>query len=172
MGGLIIQKYLEKHPVRAAVLLAPAPPAGVMAHAAKMIVRYPVLLRYLLTRDLLGAFRDHAHWLQFSPDMDRAALDAYKQKMCSESFRVFLEMQRPSVLPMHHRETPILILAAENDRMIPLSALKMAAERYQAELNVIRDIAHHMVLDSGHDRVATAALDWLEKGHPQADKGK
>ena len=45
MGGMIIQKYLEKNKTPAAVLLASTPPKGVLATTARIFFRHPHQLR-------------------------------------------------------------------------------------------------------------------------------
>ena len=42
MGGMIIQKYLEKNKTPAAVLLASTPPKGVLATTARTFIRHPL----------------------------------------------------------------------------------------------------------------------------------
>jgi len=163
MGGLIVQKYLEKHPARAAVLLAPVPPTGIWSKAISIIAANPSLLKNLLFLDLYGAFYDRARQLQYGPQLAEETINVYRDQMSDESFRVFLQLQRPVVRDRYHQTTPMLILAAENDAVVPVRPLQKAAIRYQADFAVVPDIAHNVVLDHGRERVADAVLEWLKK---------
>ena len=54
MGGLIVQKYLESCKSPAAVLLASAPPKGVMLATARIFLRHPlIMLKACLTLNML-----------------------------------------------------------------------------------------------------------------------
>jgi pimeloyl-ACP methyl ester carboxylesterase len=163
MGGLLVQKYLEKTSARAVILLAPVPPTGVMASAVKTIRKNPSLIPYLISRDVYGAFHDQARKLQFSDDLSDEQLAYYKSRMTAESFKAFLQLQLPVVRDKFHTLTPMLIIAGENDAVIPVSPLKKAARRYNADFILARDMAHNLVLDTGHEKVASDMLIWLEK---------
>ena len=54
MGGFVTQKYLEKHSVAGAVLLASAPPAGTLRSHARIFNRHPLL--WLKANLLMSAY--------------------------------------------------------------------------------------------------------------------
>jgi pimeloyl-ACP methyl ester carboxylesterase len=43
LGGLVVQRYLERGPARAAVLLAPVPPHGTLPAIARLTLRHPLV---------------------------------------------------------------------------------------------------------------------------------
>src|SRR5690606_41308628 len=44
MGGMVVQKYLERHEARAAVLMASVPPSGLTGSVARLMTTDPLLL--------------------------------------------------------------------------------------------------------------------------------
>jgi pimeloyl-ACP methyl ester carboxylesterase len=43
MGGMVIQKYLELHQIPAAVLMASAPPKGLLASTLRIAGKHPLI---------------------------------------------------------------------------------------------------------------------------------
>lgn len=161
MGGLLVQKFLEQQTVRAAVLLASVPPTGTWRSANSMLLKHPSLIPYLLKGDVYGAFHDKARLIQYSPTLEDELLAKYQSKMTDESFKAFLQLLLPTVRKVHHEKIPMLIVAAENDAVVPVNALRKAASWYGAEFIIAPGIAHNVVLDKGREKVAQIVLDFV-----------
>ena len=56
---------------------------------------------------------------------------------------------------------PILVLGAENDTIFSISDNKKTAEKYDADLFIIPNIAHDMMLDQNQEKVSAKMLAWL-----------
>ncbi|MEM6800752.1 MAG: alpha/beta hydrolase [Bacteroidota bacterium] len=164
MGGIIVQKYLETYPAKMAILLAPAPPAGVLTTTFRFLKKgyaYPALLLFDLYK--LVNTPDKAKWAFFSDDFSKEETLEYSQKLCSESYLAFLNMLAPRVKLNYHRKIPMLLLAAENDRIFSVAEHTATAKKYGAELEVIPDIAHDLMLDKGREKVMGFMAQWIEK---------
>jgi len=80
MGGLVIQKYIEKHEVPAAILLASIPPGGVMAATIRTFLKHPlIMLKINLTFSLyhLVSAPELAREAFFSPEMPEETVNKY-----------------------------------------------------------------------------------------------
>jgi alpha-beta hydrolase superfamily lysophospholipase len=82
--------------------------------------------------------------------------------MQPESFRMglerlLLELPRPSKV-----KTPILVLAAENDKVFSVAEQCATARCYGTEAEIFPDVAHDMMLEPGWQNVAGRILDWLK----------
>ena len=58
-------------------------------------------------------------------------------------------------------EVPVLVLGASDDGFVFPGALEATARTYRTRPEVIPDLAHAMMLDSGWERVARRILGWL-----------
>ena len=163
MGGIILQKYLEQYTCEKAILLAPAPPHGVLGTTIKFLAK-PYAWWPLLSLNLYGLVNtpEKANWAFFSNKISDVALQHYSKKMCSESYLAFLQMLMPRVKLVHHRSTPMLVMAAELDNIFSISDNERTAKKYNAELIIVNDIGHDMMLDVGHERVSEIILKWLK----------
>jgi len=171
MGGLVLQHYLQRHDAPAAVLMASAPHWGLSWRLMlSFMQRFPRRIsRVLTTRSLyaLVCTPKLAQQLLLSPDITQDRLLASQQRLQDESLRALLDMvfgrrPRPGLV-----DTPILVLAAGNDRLISPSESYGLAHAYRADLAVVPEVAHAMMLDTGWQRAADAIIGWLgEQGVP------
>jgi alpha-beta hydrolase superfamily lysophospholipase len=162
MGGLIVQKYLEKKDCKKAILLASVPPYGVInttLNFAKKLYFYSALLSLDLYR--LVNSEEKCRTSFFSKQIEAADLKEYTAKLCSESFKAFLGMLLPRVKVRKNLGIPILVLGAENDTIFSISDHKKTAEKYDADLFIIPNIAHDMMLDQNQEKVSAKMLAWL-----------
>ncbi len=97
----------------------------------------------------------------FSPKLEDEAVRRYVALLGRESFRAILELGYLRPDPARVRGTPLLVLGAERDYIIPPSEITRTAQAYGAESQVLPDIAHDMMLDPDWRRAADAMLAWL-----------
>ena len=164
MGGLILQKYLEKGSCKKAILLASAPPYGVIKTTLKFSKKwffYPSLLGL----NLYGLVNSESKSRDafFSENLPSEELTEYTNQLCSESFRAFLDMLVPRVKITEKSNIPILVVGAENDTIFSINDQKKTANRFKAELIIVKDIAHDMMLDVNHEKVSNLIIGWLDK---------
>lgn len=94
-GGAVIQKYLETRTVTAAVLVASAPPQGLLTIVLRLARRHPlVFLKANLTLSLYPVVSTPAlaRDLFFSESMSEEKVRDYQARMSDESYRSFLDM--------------------------------------------------------------------------------
>ena len=167
MGGYVVQKYLESHTAAAAVLLASTPVSGIFRPAMRTFRRHPwpgikSLLR-LSTWELV-ATPALARDALFSSGTPPEEVARHVARLGQESFRALdLEMM---VLALPHPDrirTPMLVLAAGDDRAYTVGEAQATARAYQTEAEVFPGMAHDMMLDPGWQAVAERIVAWLQE---------
>lgn len=163
MGGIIVQKYLETETCKKAILMASVPPQGVLRTTFNFLKK-PYAYPSLITMNLFKLVNniDKSRWAFFSENLPEKELEEYTNKLCSESFRVFIEMLYPRVKVNSHSKVPILVIGAENDKIFTIDENKSTARKYGAELIILENIAHDMMLDVNHENAAAAIIEWIE----------
>ena len=120
-------------------------------------------LETLLTLEPGKAFStpERASRYLFSPDLEEEAARRYVALLGRESFRAILELSYLRPDPARVRGTPLLVLGAERDYIVPPADVVRTAETYGAESRILPDIAHDLMLDTDWRRAADALLEWL-----------
>ncbi len=169
MGGYVVQKYLEKYSASGAVLVASIPSVGTLPFTLRFIPRYPHVAIQLLLR--LSAYPmvsslERSHRLFFSDDMPREQVKKYHDRIGNESVRILFDggvFQIPRSKLIRSKNVPMLVIAAENDRVFLVREGKSTAKAYDAPLVIIKHTAHDMMLEKTWQETADAIVSWLEK---------
>ncbi|HPR07369.1 MAG TPA: alpha/beta hydrolase, partial [Denitromonas sp.] len=68
-------------------------------------------------------------------------------------------------LPMRSRmaPTPLLVLGAEHDQLIPPSEVRSTGASYNVGVEIFPDMGHAMMLEDGWEPVAERIRDWLQE---------
>ncbi len=167
MGGFVVQKYLERHSARAAVLLASTPPRGAIGATSRIAARHPLafLQANLQTRLYpLVATPRLARDAFFAQDLPEAQVERYFKQLQDESYLAFLDMLLFS-LPRRRRirqaNIPMLVLGATKDHIFTQSEIRATARAYRAPVTIFPDVAHDMMLDPRWQSVADHIIAWL-----------
>jgi alpha-beta hydrolase superfamily lysophospholipase len=166
MGGLVVQKYLEHHSSPAAVLLASVPLAGVLATTLRIARRHPVAFAKInLTLSLfpLVATPRLAREAFFSEGVADEQMLAYSKRLQDESYLAFLDMLAFDLPTPGKVKTPLLVLGAARDTFFSPGEIEATARAYNAECEMIADVAHDMMLESRWQAVADRIVVWLEE---------
>ncbi|EQA43941.1 putative lysophospholipase [Leptospira broomii serovar Hurstbridge str. 5399] len=166
MGGLVVQKYLEKHSTPGAVLLASVPPTGVLATTLRIARKHPlVFLKTTLTWSLYNVVStpDLCQEAFFSSEIKKNALQKYFQNMQEESFLGFLDMMIFELPKPERVMTPILVLGAEKDAIFSPSQVLATGKSYRTQAEIFPNMTHDMMLDVGWEKVANRILTWLNE---------
>jgi pimeloyl-ACP methyl ester carboxylesterase len=163
MGGFIVQKYLENYCAPAAVLLAAIPPQGIMRAALRLVGRHPWVTLRAIT---VGSSADFVNTTRLARE---ALFCAHTPEHIVESCAV--QLQPESVyatavsmnLPSRPRRTTtrLLVLGAEDDRMITQAEVRATARAYQTRAEFFPAMGHDMMLEPGWIRVAERIDNWL-----------
>lgn len=165
MGGFVIQKYLEDHDARGAVLLSSPPPAGLVGTTLRIALRRPlVFAKVNLTLSLLPvvATPQLAREAFFSADCPDEELLTYWKQMQDESYMALLDMVALDLPEPAKVKIPLLVLGAARDNMLEPREIEATARAYNTRAEIIDDVAHDSMLDPGWHSVAERILVWLK----------
>ncbi len=164
MGGMIVQKYLESDGAPAAVLLASAPPQGVVPATARVAYRHPLaFLKANLTMSMYPLVKtpELAREFLFSAGMPEEKVRGYHSRLQDESYRAYLDMMGLSLPRPRRVKTPLLVLGAAEDRIISAGEVEATARAYGTKAEVFPNMAHDMMLEEGWQTVAERIVGWL-----------
>jgi len=165
LGGLVVQKYLEKHEAPAGVLVAPSPSEGMFWSGLKIQLKHPLLMAEVhLKQDFAVMFStpERARRFLFSADADDGKVAEYAGRFGREAYRAALEMiynlPRPRKI-----KAPLLVVGAEDDAILAPKKIEATARAYGADCKIFPNVAHDMMLERGWREVADFVAGWLEK---------
>ncbi|MCH1917384.1 alpha/beta hydrolase [Leptospira noguchii] len=175
MGGLIVQKILEKNHISKAVLLASVPPHGVFRITLELLFRHPIrFLKVLLTLSLFPIVEDTklGRELFFSESLDKQKAIQYVSKTQDESFLAFLDMLFFCLPKSDQIQTSPLVLGGEKDRFFVPWEVKRTANTYQSEMDIFQGMGHNLMLDEGWEKVAERIHIYLSNSKIHLEKKK
>ena len=165
LGGLVVQKYLERNPAPAAVLMASIPPSGAIGLTARLIARHPLVV---MKANLLLSLRPFiatpalVRELFFCADTPQETVDACRARLQDESYPAFLDTLF-FALPRPRRVTaPVLVLGAEKDGVLTVGEVRRTGHAYRTEAEIFPGIGHAMMLDIGWQQVADRVDTWVQ----------
>jgi pimeloyl-ACP methyl ester carboxylesterase len=178
MGGYITQLYLTRAaanhatggrpdrrpalnaaPLPGAVLLCSAPANGVLPFILRYARRHPLpCLRAVVTANLrhMVGTPDLARDAFFRDGTAPDRLERYTALLIAESLRVATEMSLTTFPDPGHNRSRVLVIAAERDRVFTLEEQRALAVAYGAELTIIPEAAHDLMLDPAWPQAAGA----------------
>lgn len=166
MGGYVAQKYLETHVAPAGVLLASIPVSGIFMMMMRFLHRRPsatLKTLFLLNPWYMVNKPELVKEAFFSDDFPDSEFERLFPHIQSESFRMAMEALLFRLPRPHKVKTPILVLAAENDRVFTLTEERATAKAYETEVVIFPDMAHDMMLERDWQLVADKILQWLKE---------
>ena len=167
MGGFVVQKYLERHAARGAVLMASVPPRGLTGPGLSLAIWNPGAALGFGSAQALGQ-----NWA--SPAVMQAALFSreladdrarrYLARMGRESTRAMLDMYGGDLPdPRRAARCPMLVTGAAEDELIPAPFVRATARSFGVEPYVLEGSGHLMMLDAAWETAAGCLLDWLRQ---------
>jgi pimeloyl-ACP methyl ester carboxylesterase len=166
MGGHVVQKYLEMHTAPAAVLMASVPRKGSLGFNVHIARRHPVIF---LKASALGPYHvvstpELVREMFFSSDADEDKVAECHSRLQNESRRAMLDML---ILDLPHptrvKTTPILVLAAADDKNFSVKEEENLASACGSRAGVFPHMAHDMMLEKGWRDVADRIINWLHE---------
>lgn len=165
MGGMVVQKYLERDRAAAMVLMASVGPWGLVESSWHMMWANPGLVHGISLMQTLGKSFIHPDvfydglFATAVPE-DRAA--RYYAGFQRESQRVIFDMTVWDVprQPPRHR-LPTLVMGAAEDAFIPRSMVWRTARYFEADPVIVPGMAHAMMLEETWRDAAEPVLHWL-----------
>jgi pimeloyl-ACP methyl ester carboxylesterase len=165
LGGLLAQKYLERHPGAGLVLMASIAPGGTIGAVARLAVRRPMLFLktnlFLRLRPFITT-RSQVLELFFTPDTPEEGVDRCFVQLQDESYLAFIDTML--VRPRPHRvKGPVLVLGAERDAIFTVREVQATARAYQQEPIIFPGMGHDMMRDSGWQKVVDCVDTWIRE---------
>lgn len=166
MGGYVVQKYLEQHGAKTAVLLASVPPSGVLRTTLNIMRHHPLLFAKLnLTLSLYPLVSTPALVREFffSADFPADLVQNYYGRLQDEAYRGFLDMLVFNLPhPQKVKKIPTLVLGAQNDAIFTPAEVQATARAYHADCHIFPHMAHDMMLETNWQSVADHIIGWLK----------
>jgi len=164
MGGSIVQKYLEDHPAPAAVLLASAPPAGVLPAFLRSAKRHPLVFATRnLTLRLYPAVATSKLAREFflSEDMPEEQLLLYGKQLQDETTMASVDRMGLDLPKTEKVRTPLLVLGGSRDNILRPSEMEATDRACRVPHEFFPETTHNMMLESRGQAVAERVLAWL-----------
>jgi len=172
MGGLLALMLVARGLVPAAIMLTPAPAAGVMALQPSVI---RVFLRTLLTwgfwrKGTFPTYKEARGGLlnNFSDEQARELYKGFVWESGRATFEIgnwFMDFGKGSAVPYKDINTPLLIMGAGKDRITPLSVVRASAKKlsHTSEFEILPDNAHWVLAEKGWENIAGRCVEWIKK---------
>ena len=163
MGGLVLQKYLERTSLPGAVLLCSVPPQGLLSSTLGLMFSRPNLL-FDLSR-IIGGGEPHLDTLRealFHQPVSRAVINDCFMHFQPESMRAVWDMNGfdlPRPARMHR--PPMLILGAAHDALIPPHQVEQTGQSLQVPVDILPAYGHALMLEADWKPGAQHIADWL-----------
>lgn len=164
MGGFVVQKYLEHHTARAAVLMSSVPPQGLVAATFHLFLKRPGMLmeinNLLSNREISLATAREA---LFAKPISEALLTRFMTQMSPESQRAIWDMSMFNLVNISVvRRTPLMVLGVEHDQLIPPFLVSATGHAYNVPARIFPGFGHGFPIEPGGEEIIDAVVDWLE----------
>jgi len=166
MGGVVVQKYIERHPATGAILMGSGPPHGMLMGAWWMMLTNPLLVLDMTMMQWLGpntATVASARRALFRSETPGEYIRRWLPAAEPESALVMLDLLGID-LPSSTRsiDVPVLVLGGGRDAFISQGAVRATARRYRTKPVIFPDMPHAMMLDPEWRDVANYMRRWLD----------
>lgn len=171
MGGLLSQILASRGLARAAVLLTPAAPAGILTVTPSVfVIFFRQMARWGFWRKATFPSYRIVRWgilHEISEDEARLVYD----EMMWESGRAtaeiaysWLDPGKASRVPAESVTCPLLLIAGGRDRITPASVCRKVARRYGAlcEYEEYLQHAHWVLGEPGWEQIADRCIEWIK----------
>lgn len=167
MGGALAQAVAAQHDVAALIMAAPAPVAGVPFHRPPMHRWFPVQAALALPAMLVrGVLRPHLPSMRHMVfnRLPREQQREIFERCTAESTTAILELLQGRLEgDLTGRPFQRLVIAGTADRICVFPMLREIAAHQGAELLVLIDRAHMLMLEPGWEHCADQLLAWLAR---------
>lgn len=167
LGGVIVQKWLNKNQAPGVVLMGSGPPHGMLPSTVGMLLQAPLLVMQIALAQAFGPAAvtvETTRKVLFSDTVPVAKVKRHLARGSQESLRVGFELLWPDFPgPTWHRDMPMLVLGAGKDFFVSPTMVKATAQVYGTRAEIIPELAHAMMLEDGWRVVAERILRWLKE---------
>ncbi|MBN1423323.1 alpha/beta hydrolase [Candidatus Fermentibacteria bacterium] len=171
MGGLLAQILAARGLARAAVLLTPASPRGIVALRPSVMRAFASIMCRpgVWKRPMRPTFNEASYGIfNMVPGEQRRALF---DRFCFESGRAaaeigfsWLDPARTAAVDARAVTCPMLVIGAQHDRMTPAPIVQKIARCYPtATYRLLPGFGHWLIGEPGFGEVAAHILEWLRE---------
>jgi pimeloyl-ACP methyl ester carboxylesterase len=165
MGAAVIERLIATRPVRAAALLAPVPPTGLLPVAARLAAENPDYLLQMSQFDPLRVSSEVLAALQpfyFSDRVDRALLREAVKHLNAESPRVLIDLSLRLHWGLPERGSPpIFVMGVERDRICRPDDVTATAQHHGVAGTLLPGSAHMLMLEPDWESAALAVAQFV-----------
>lgn len=165
MGGLVVQKYLERHRVPGAVLMASVPPSGVAAASSRLMMGDPWLFAQLCLIQSMGLAAldlNTARRGLFSDDLPDDLAMRYAVSFQHESQRAIWDMTLSDLPRVTRIEVPpMLVLGGVRDTLFSPEMVEDTGRAYGVGAEIMPGLAHAMMLELRWQQAADRIIGWI-----------
>lgn len=164
MGGVVVQRYLQRYDAPGAVLMASLPPQGMAGLTLQFARRDPTLWLGFGALQAFGPGITSPRVLRralFSDDFPDERVDDYAARITQESPRALAELTGPVVTGRLPDDVPTLVVGADDDVIVPAWAVEATARAFDTDATFVPSVAHAMMLDTGWERSLQTLVDWF-----------
>jgi pimeloyl-ACP methyl ester carboxylesterase len=173
MGGLLAQMLAARGLARAAVLLAPAAPAGVWAIGPSVVRSFwGILTTWAFWRKPVRQTFEAASYSllhRLPPDERRQVYGRFGPESGRVVFEIglwLLDARHAARVDAAKVACPVLVVGGREDRMTPPWAMRRVARRYRATYREHEHHAHWLVGEPGWQDIADDVLAWMNAQVP------
>ena len=164
MGGFVAQRYLERHPAMAAVLMAPVPATGLVGAGLAMAATNPGLFWDVGLAHEFGN-RAPSPAMLFEAVFGHEPDDGFSRhanRFTDESHRAWADMCNGAFLDISKiPDMPIKVIGGDADRLIPPAFIRSAARLLGVKAEMLPGLGHALMLEPVWDAAATRIDGWL-----------
>lgn len=161
MGGYLVQRYLEHHhDIPLGVLVASVPPKGMIYSYRQSVMKYSNQFIQKPT-EFATSNSELSKRFVFASRRLTNHLGYYHRQLKLDSWRAMLWDVSAHPPRPERVKTPMLVLGATYDWLIPRDSVEATAYAYHTEPMMFK-IAHNMMLEPGWQAVADHIMTWLE----------
>ncbi|MCF8092567.1 MAG: lysophospholipase [Desulfotignum sp.] len=168
MGGLIVQKFLEKNEELglASVIITPCPAMGSSLWLPiKYFLRQPIAgITATLGRKTSIRNQKMCERLFFD-DISSEKLDAHFERLCLESSRAIRQMVLPGFKLKANQitSTPVAVVAAGRDYFFEFERLQSWAKKYRYDFLAFPEAAHNLLSEPERFGFGKTIYKWLNQ---------
>jgi alpha-beta hydrolase superfamily lysophospholipase len=169
MGGLVVQKYLERYGAPAAVLMASVPPRGATPATLRFARRHPLVFLRTNATARLGPVVGTpalAREMLFTPSTPDDVTAACFPQLQDESYRAYLDMMMFDLPKPARIHVPMLVLGGELDQVFSVKEVHATARAYRTTAQIFAGMGHDLMLDRNWDQVADRIAGWVSSTVP------
>lgn len=158
MGGLVAGQVMARYDVPAAVLVASVPSRPAIGSLATVARQHPGDAAGLMVGRTLPLRPEYMF-----ESLEGEEVEQHVARCGSESpwVQFQLLLHRRPALPRNG--APVLVLAAREDRLVPVADVRATARRYGAELAEFPGIGHNLMQDVGWEAPWATVAGWLDR---------